>query len=384
MIWQELDSQLSSLAEKHLTRTRRTLESGCDTHLTIDGKSLLAFCSLDYLGLASHPKIQEAICQSVRQWGSGSGGSHVVNGHMLPHQLLEEKLADFVGAERALYYTTGYMANIGVVPTLVGRGDTVFADRLNHASLIDAVQLSRAEHCRYAHNDIQHLERLLAASTSKRKVILSDAVFSMDGDLAPIPELFKLAGKYDAWLVVDDAHGFGVLGDHGKGSLNHFGIPFHPRVIYIGTLGKAAGVSGAFVAASYTVIEWLIQRSRSYIFTTASSPVIAYALLTSLDLIKEEDNRRQHLVALSARLREQMKSLPWKLLPSFTAIQPVIVGENDAVLRVSEELLKRGIWVPAIRPPTVPQGQARLRISLSASHTFEDVDRLVAALREIQ
>ena len=384
MIWQELDSQLSSLAEKHLTRTRRTLESGCDTHLTIDGKSLLAFCSLDYLGLASHPKIQEAICQSVRQWGSGSGGSHVVNGHMLPHQLLEEKLADFVGAERALYYTTGYMANIGVVPTLVGRGDTVFADRLNHASLIDAVQLSRAEHCRYAHNDMQHLERLLAASTSKRKVILSDAVFSMDGDLAPIPELFKLAGKYDAWLVVDDAHGFGVLGDHGKGSLNHFGIPFHPRVIYIGTLGKAAGVSGAFVAASYTVIEWLIQRSRSYIFTTASSPVIAYALLTSLDLIKEEDNRRQHLVALSARLREQMKGLPWKLLPSFTAIQPVIVGENDAVLRVSEELLKRGIWVPAIRPPTVPQGQARLRISLSASHTFEDVDRLVAALREIQ
>lgn len=383
MIWQELESQLASLEEKHLTRTRRTLESGCDTHLSIDGQSLLAFCSLDYLGLASHPKIQETICQSVRQWGTGSGGSHVVNGHMRPHQLLEEKLADFVGAERALFYTTGYMANIGVVPTLVGRGDAVFADRLNHASLIDAVQLSRADHCRYAHNDMQHLERLLSSSTAKRKLILSDAVFSMDGDLAPIPELFRLAEQYDAWLVLDDAHGFGVLGREGRGSLSHFDVPFHPRMVYIGTLGKAAGVSGAFVAASHTVIEWLVQRSRSYIFTTASSPVIASALLTSLDLIKDGNNRRQHLSDLSERLREQMSGFPWKLLPSFTAIQPIIVGANDAVLRASDELLKRGIWVPAIRPPTVPQGQARLRISLSASHTFEDVDRLVVALKEI-
>ncbi len=384
MIWQEIESQLSSLAEKHLIRNRRTLESGCDTHLNIDGKSLLAFCSLDYLGLASHPKTREAICESVMLWGTGSGGSHVVNGHMRPHQELEEKLASFVEAERALFYTTGYMANIGVVPTLVGRGDAVFADRLNHASLIDAVQLSRADHCRYAHNDMQHLERLLASSTAKSKLILSDAVFSMDGDLAPIPELFKLAEQYDAWLVLDDAHGFGVLGQDGRGSLSHFSIPFHPRIIYVGTLGKAAGVSGAFVAASDSVIEWLVQRSRSYIFTTASSPVIASALLTSLDLIRDGNGRRQHLLDLSTRLREQMRSLPWKLLPSFTAIQPIIVGENDAVLRASDELLKRGIWVPAIRPPTVPQGQARLRISLSASHTFDDVDRLVQALREIQ
>ena len=383
MIWEELTRQLQSLASDNLLRRRRTLESACGPYAVIDGKPLLAFCSNDYLGLAAHPALKEAVSASARRWGTGSGGSHVVSGHMQPHEALEKALAAFVGAERALFYSTGYMANIGVVPTLVGRGDAVFADRLNHASLIDAVQLSRAEHRRYAHNDMAHLERLLAASTAKRKLILSDAVFSMDGDLAPLAKLAELAERYDAWLVIDDAHGFGVLGRHGSGSLDHAGLPFSPRLVYIGTLGKAAGVSGAFVAGSDTVIEWLMQRSRSYIFTTASSPVLASAICASLELVANGDDLRSHLQALIARLQNGLSGSRWKLLPSFTAIQPVVVGENDAVLKVSEGLRDRGIWVPAIRPPTVPAGSARLRISLSAAHTEEQVDTLVQALREL-
>lgn len=384
MIWEELTHQLESLSKDNLLRNRRTLESSCGTHAVVNGKPFLAFCSNDYLGLASHPALVDAACESARQWGIGSGGSHVVNGHMSPHDSLEKALAEFVGAERALFYSTGYMANVGVVPTLVGRGDAVFADRLNHASLIDAVQLSRADHHRYAHCDMAHLEKMLSESTARHKLILSDAVFSMDGDLAPLDVLFEMAEKYDAWLVLDDAHGFGVLGEEGRGSLNHCKLPFHPRLLYIGTLGKAAGVSGAFIAGSSTVIEWLMQRSRSYIFTTASSPVIASALIKSLELIKDSDSRRNHLQALIARLQEGLKDSCWQLLPSFTAIQPVVVGENDRVLKVSEKLLDRGIWVPAIRPPTVPKGSARLRISLSAAHTEDHIAQLVNVLRMIQ
>lgn len=384
MIWEELTHQLESLSKENLIRNRRTLESSCGTHAVVSGQPMLAFCSNDYLGLASHPALADAICESARRWGTGSGGSHVVNGHMSPHDALEKALAAFVGAERALFYSTGYMANVGVVPTLVGRGDAVFADRLNHASLIDAVQLSRADHHRYAHCDMAQLGKMLSESTAKRKLILSDAVFSMDGDLAPINDLFRLAEKHDAWLVLDDAHGFGVLGNEGRGSLNHCKLPFHPRLVYIGTLGKAAGVSGAFIAGSNTVIEWLMQRSRSYIFTTASSPVIPSALLKSLELIKNGEDRRNHLQALIARLRDGLKDTQWKLLPSFTAIQPVVVGENDRVLKVSEALSNHGIWVPAIRPPTVPKGSARLRISLSAAHTEDHVAQLVDALREIK
>ena len=383
MIWEELTRQLQSLSENNLLRQRKTLESACSTQAVIDGRTVLAFCSNDYLGLASHPALADAVCASARQWGTGSGGSHVVSGHMGPHDALEKALAGYVGADRALFYSTGYMANVGVVPTLVGRGDAVFADRLNHASLIDAVQLSRAEHRRYAHNDMEQLEKMLAASDAKRKLILTDAVFSMDGDLAPLKALIGLAERYDAWLVVDDAHGFGVLGREGRGSLDHAGLSFSPRLVYVGTLGKAAGVSGAFVAGSETVIEWLMQRSRSYIFTTATSPVMASAILASLELIRNGDDRRCHLQALIDRLQRGLDGSKWKLLPSFTAIQPVVVGENDAVLNVSAELAKRNIWVPAIRPPTVPKGSARLRISLSAAHTHEQVAQLVDALREM-
>ena len=275
------------------------------------------------------------------------------------------------------------MANLGIVPALVGRGDAIFADKLNHASLIDAVQLARADSQRYAHGDLAALERLLAASPARRKLILTDAVFSMDGDLAPLPGLLELADRFDAWLVIDDAHGFGVLGAQGRGSLVHFGIPAAQRIIYMGTLGKAAGGSGAFVAAHEEVIEWLLQRSRTYIFTTGSSPIMACALASSLELIAHGDARRAHLWQLAAQLRDGLADTRWQLLPSPTAIQPVIIGDNHEALRVANALYERGLWVPAIRPPTVPRGTARLRVSLTAAHSAEQAAQLIDALRDL-
>lgn len=383
MIQDEIKKQLAQLAENSLVRQRRTLESPCSTSTAVNGQSLLSFASNDYLGLAADPALIKAAQEAAEQWGVGAGSSHLVSGHMTIHEELEQQLAHFVDADRALYFGSGYMANLGVVPTLVGRDDAIFADRLNHASLIDAAQLSRAEHVRYAHNDLAMLEKQLASSTASRKLILTDAVFSMDGDLADLPRLLELAERYDAWLVVDDAHGFGVLGQNGGGSLSHFGITFTPRLIYMGTLGKAAGVSGAFVAGDADVIEWLVQRARTYIFTTASSPIIAGALLKSLKLIEQGDARRTHLKAITERLKSELANSNWQMMPSETAIQPIIIGSNEDALRVAQALLDRGIWVPAIRPPTVPKGTARLRVSISAAHSMEDIERLIEALKEV-
>lgn len=386
MIWDQLDGELASLAAQGLQRRRRVLDTPCGVEVEVDGCALLSFCSNDYLGLAAEPALIEAAREAASRWGVGSGSSHLVGGHLAPHEELEQRLAAFVGSARALYFSTGYMANLGIVPTLVGRGDAVFADRLNHASLIDAAQLSRANHQRYPHNDLAALERQLTASTAKRKLILTDAVFSMDGDLAPLPQLLELADRFDAWLVVDDAHGFGVLGPQGRGTLAHLGIEpgAHPRLIYIGTLGKAAGVSGAFVAAAANVIEWLLQRARTYIFTTAASPIVAATLIKSLQLIGQGDALRRHLQLLIERLRSGLADTRWQLLPSPTAIQPIIIGENDAALRIAAALFEQGIWVPAIRPPTVPKGTARLRITLSAAHTVAQIDKLLEALRRLQ
>ncbi|HCB14391.1 MAG TPA: 8-amino-7-oxononanoate synthase [Gammaproteobacteria bacterium] len=382
MIWDELETSLAQLADEGLLRRRRTLDAPCGPEAVIDGQRLIAFCSNDYLGLANHPALIAAAQEAAAHWGVGSGASHAVSGHLRPHAELEERLAVFVGRERALYFTTGYMANLAIVPVLVDRHDAIFADRLNHASLIDTALLARAEHIRYPHGDLDWLAGRLAHNRARRKLILTDAVFSMDGDLAPLPELFDLAERFDAWLVVDDAHGFGVLGPNGRGSLAHFALPASPRLILMGTLGKAAGVSGAFVAGDPRVIEWLMQRGRPYIFTTASSPVIAAALLASLELIVAGDDRRAHLQALIARLRTGLDGLPWRLLPSLTAIQPLVIGDNQAAVALAERLLAQGLWVPAIRPPTVPIGTARLRISLSAAHTAAQVDALLAALRD--
>ncbi len=383
MIWNELENGLTDLEREGLKRVRRTLEAPCGPLARVDGRDLISFCSNDYLGLANDPKLIEAACAGAKKWGVGSGASHLVSGHLSPHEELEQELATFTGFPRALLFSTGYMANLGIIVALVGRGDAVFADKLNHASLIDAVQLSRADHERYPHGDLDALERLLAASKAKRKLILTDAVFSMDGDLAPLPELLQLAERFDAWLVIDDAHGFGVLGEHGCGSLSHFDIPANPRILYMGTLGKAAGAAGAFVAASDTVVEWLLQRARTYIFTTGSSPVISCALLASLTLIREGDERRRQLRRLTLRLQNGLSGTRWQLMRSPTAIQPVIIGDNHETLQVALALFGRGLWVPAIRPPTVPKGTARLRVSLSAAHSEAHVQLLVDALREL-
>ncbi|MBK6401894.1 MAG: 8-amino-7-oxononanoate synthase [Rhodocyclaceae bacterium] len=378
--------ELTELTEAGLLRRRRVAGSPCGVEMIVDGRPVLSFASNDYLGLATDPRLVDALAEGARAWGVGAGASHFLGGHFEPHQQLEERLAAFVGAERALLFSTGYMANIGIVPALAGRGDVIFADKLNHASLIDAVRLANAFSHRYPHGDLGVLEGQLAANRGKRRLILTDAVFSMDGDLAPLPELLELAERHDTWLVADDAHGFGVLGPQGRGSLARFGLAPTGRLLMMGTLGKAAGVAGAFAAGDAEVIEWLEQTARTAIFTTAAPPALSCTLLASVDLVEAADDRRAHLRALIARLRAGLAPVAarkgWRLPPSDTAIQPLIIGGNRETLAVAEALLARGIWAPAIRPPTVPEGAARLRISLSAAHGEAQVDRLVDALAE--
>ncbi len=381
-----LTADLAEIAAAGLTRRRRVLESPCGRIATVDGKKVLNFASNDYLGLAGNAEIAQALADGATQWGAGSGASHLVSGHLAPHEALENAIAAFVGFPRALTFSTGYLANLAIVPTLATRGAMIFSDKLNHASLIDAMQLAKAsgaEVQRYPHCDMAALERLLATSRSPNKLIVSDAVFSMDGDLAPLPALFALAERFDAWLAVDDAHGFGVLGPQGRGSLAHFNLAHYPRLLLMGTLGKAAGVGGAFVAGSETAIETLLQKGRTYIFTTAAPPALACALAKSLEIIEHGDALRANLFARIGQLRDGLAGLPWRLLPSATAIQPLVVGGNAAVLALAQALWADGLWMPAIRPPTVPKDTARLRISVSAAHTAADIDHLIRALKEL-
>lgn len=379
---EQLASDLDQLRADGLLRSRLTVDGPQQPKLMADGREYLAFCSNDYLGLAGHPELVRAACDGAARYGLGAGASHLVTGHHAAHAELERELAQFVGLPRALLFSTGYMANLGVITALLSRHDAVFADRLNHASLVDAALLSRAELKRYPHLDMDALERQLAASRARRKLVATDAVFSMDGDIAPVSRLVALCRRYDAWLLLDDAHGFGVLGPGGRGTLAQGGTS-SPQVIYLGTLGKAAGAFGAFVAAEPLLIETLLQRARSYIYTTALPPLLAHALRTSLTLVGQADARRAQLDRLVARLKAGLEPGPWRLLPSRTPIQPLLVGSNEAALALSRELKARGILVPAIRPPTVPRGTARLRITLSAAHSEQDVDRLCASLREL-
>jgi 8-amino-7-oxononanoate synthase len=378
-----LATDLAELEGRGLKRARRVLETPQRTHVTVNGREYVAFCSNDYLGLAAHPQLIEAACEGAARFGVGAGASHLLLGHTGAHHALEQRLAAFVGLPRALLFSTGYMANLGAVTALVGREDAVFADRLNHASLNDAVLLSRAAFKRYPHFDLAALDRLLAASGARRKLIVTDAVFSMDGDIAPVAELVDLARRHEAWLLLDDAHGFGVLGPGGRGVLAHSGSGSE-RVIYMATLGKAAGVYGAFVAGAAEMVEALVQRARSYIYTTATPPLLAHVLMQSLDLIRDGGALRDRLQALIARLQQRLKPRRWQLMSSQTAIQPLVIGSNDEAVAVSENLARGGFLVPAIRPPTVPQGTARLRITLSAGHSPEDIERLAAALNEIE
>lgn len=381
----DLNAALQQREAAELYRTRTVTDGPQSTRMTIDGKIYLAFCSNDYLGLANDPALLAAAFQGLNRYGVGAGASHLINGHSQAHHELEKSLADFTGFPRALLFSTGYMANLAVATALLGRHDAIFADRFNHASLNDAALLSQAKLMRYRHLDLDHLEHQLAHNPAKRKLVMTDAVFSMDGDCAPIDELLALCQRFDAWLLVDDAHGFGVLGDQGRGSLfrTDFLQNHAPHLIYMATLGKAAGVAGAFVAAQAEVIETLIQQGRTYGYTTASPPMLAHTLLASLQIIARQSWRREKLIQLIDRLRQGLVSLPWQLLPSMTAIQPLLVGQNEQALQLSAALRERGIWVPAIRPPTVPRGTARLRITLSAAHTFAEIGELTLALRDL-
>jgi 8-amino-7-oxononanoate synthase len=352
----ELERELAQRRDHGLARTRRIVDSAQGARLSIDGRALLAFASNDYLGLANAPEVATAARDAIAHWGVGAGASHLIVGHAQPHAALEDALAAYVApcdGARALTFSSGYLANLAILTALASRNDVIFADRLNHACLTDGALLSRAKLERYRHCDVAALTRAMEAAVGRRRFIVTDAVFSMDGDIAPLPELLLLAERFDAWLVVDDAHGFGVLGD-GRGTLARFGLRSE-RIVYMGTLGKAAGVAGAFVAAHPAVIETLLQTARPYVYTTAAPPLLAVALGAALRSIRNDDFRRAHLAELIAAFREGAAGLPWTLSASSTPIQPLIVGDVPTALAVSDALLARGIFVPAIRPPTVPQ-----------------------------
>jgi 8-amino-7-oxononanoate synthase len=383
----EFPARIAALDQAHLRRQRRVVTPGSGARLNVNGQAMLAFCSNDYLGLATHPALVQAACAGAQSYGVGAGGSPLVSGHSAANAALEQELAAFVGLPRALYFYAGYATNTGIIAALVAAGDAIFSDALNHACLIDGARLSRARIHRYAHADLAALDRELASSSAPRKLVITDAVFSMDGDSADIPALLALCERHDALLLLDDAHGFGVLGPQGRGSLaaaGRIGAQASRRVLYMATLGKAAGVAGAFVAGDDALVEWLLQKTRSYIFATAAPAMLASALRASLQLIEQDEWRRtqlQHLIArLHSGLAAGLHGSAWQLSDSQTAIQPLLIGRNDEALAVMEGLRLRGIWVPAIRPPTVPEGTARLRIALSAAHTDADIDLLIDAL----
>lgn len=387
----EFSEKLARLDTAHLRRKRRVVTAEHGAYLNVDGEQLLAFCSNDYLGLARHPNLIAAACATALSSGVGASASPLVTGHSAENDDLERELAVFVGLPRALYFYAGYATNIGIVPALVSAGDSIFSDNLNHACLIDGARLSKATIHRYTHQDLDALDVAMSQCTSKRKLVMSDAVFSMDGDIADVAALHQLCEKHDALLLLDDAHGFGVLGPSGQGALAQIGFVGEQskrRILYMATLGKAAGVAGAFVAGDVCLIEWLMQSTRSYIFATAAPPMLASALRASLKVMKEEQWRRDHLKCLIIRLKQGLdetilKISSWRLMPSLTPIQPLLIGSNEDALAVMEGLRKRGIWVPAIRPPTVAPGTARLRIAMSASHSEQDVDRLLSALCDV-
>jgi 8-amino-7-oxononanoate synthase len=398
-LFDTLKQGLADIDRAGLRRRRRTADSACAAHMTVDGREIIGFASNDYLGLAAHETLREALVEGARKYGAGSGGSHLLGGHSRAHAKLEDDLAAFSGGfvdqARALYFSTGYMANLATLTTLGasgnsgksgGRSTLMFCDALNHASLIDGARLSRAEIRIYPHADAEALDAMLDASANEggTKIIVTDSVFSMDGDIAPLARLLEVAERHGAWLVVDDAHGFGVLGPQGRGALAEAALR-SPHLVYVGTLGKAAGVSGAFVIAHETVIEWFVQRARPYIFTTASVPAVAHAVSASLKIIggQEGDARRAHLAALIDRTRVILQRTRWLPVDSHTAVQPLVIGGNEETLRLAAALDEYRMWVPAIRPPTVPAGTSRLRISLSAAHSHDDLAKLDDALQTL-
>ena len=366
-----------------LERRRRVVRPLSATEVEVDGKVVTAFASNDYLGLSRHPRLIEAVGEGARHFGAGAGASHLVSGHHAVHEALEHELARFAGKPAALACINGYVANLALLTTLAGDGDVIFSDQLNHASIVDGARLSRAAVKIYPHADVDALEQLLKASTDRQKLVVTDAVFSMDGDMAPLQDLLALCERHDALLVVDDAHGIGVCGPEGRGSIQALGLQ-SDCIVYMGTLGKAAGLSGAFIAAEQLIIDRLIQRARAYVFSTAGSPALAHATLTALDLIRSADAERARLAAHRDRLQGLASAWqPYRLLASSTPIQPLIIGDNAIAVQIAEALLQEALWVPAIRPPTVPEGTARLRITLSAAHSDADIVRLGTILSRV-
>ena len=379
----QIHRELQSLKDNHLFRTRKLLSGRLGSKLSLNQQEYLSFCSNDYLGLSQNQFIQDALIEGIHLSGNGMGASHLISGHHEFHEAFENAFSEALYFERALLFSSGYMANMGVISALAGKEDTIFSDKLNHASLNEAVILSRANHKRYRHNDMNHLEELIRESKSKVKIIVTDAVFSMDGDITDIPHLIHLCEAYNAYLYIDDAHGFGILGKEGKGALQHFvdlqkiKTPYSPRLIYMATLGKAAGINGAVVASSNILIEYLIQKSKQYIYTTAIPAFLAYGLKESLNQILKADDARAHVKELVNTFRNHMELRKLSLGNSLTPIQPVIVGNEIDALSLNQWLMDKGIYVPAIRPPTVPKGTSRMRISFSALHSHQDIKELI-------
>ncbi len=375
----DLEDELAALKKQNIYRSRRVVSSPQGVNIRVDGKPIINFSSNDYLGLANHPKVIEAFKKASRRYGVGTGSAHLICGHTASHHALEEELAAFTGRERVLLFSTGYMANMGVIAALLTRGDSIFQDRLNHASLLDGGLLSGAKFKRYFHNDLEDLESKIKPH-DRRTLIVTDGVFSMDGDLALLPELSVMAKKHNAWLMVDDAHGFGVLGETGGGIVEHYGLTQDDVPVLMGTLGKSFGTFGAFIAGSHILIETLIQKARSYMFTTALPAAIAEATRTSLELVMVENWRRDKLFRLLAHFRSGAEQLGLPIMASASAIQPLMVGDSHTVVKWSNDLLEKGFLVSAIRPPTVPRGESRLRITFSADHEQHQVDQLLDAL----
>lgn len=394
---QMADSQIAELDMQLLRRRLRITETACDTKSTVDGRELKTFCSNDYLGLANHPALITAFTEGAKKFGVGSGASHLISGHNVAHELLEKKLASFqsryIPQARAMFFSTGYLANLTAITGLIKLASSgqasIYSAKLNHASLIDGVRLASSQNkasvTLFDHNQLDFLKQSLQTDSRPLKLIVSDGVFSMDGDLAPLKALVQIAEEYDTLLLIDDAHGFGVLGKHGHGILEQENVGSE-RIIYIGTLGKAAGVSGAFICAHDSFIEWLIQKGRPYIYSTATPPAIAHTLLKSLELIESEEgqNRRTHLCHLIEIWKNEMVFAEWKKSISSTPIQPVILGSNANALLAAKLLDEAGYWIPAIRPPTVPSGSARLRITFSANHSVDDLRQLIHQLNQIE
>lgn len=384
---ESIKEELAEIREKGLYRVLRTVETAQGPRVTIDGREMILLCSNDYLGLANHPKLKEAACDAIEKYGFGTGASRLISGSMTPHCEFEEKFARFKGTEAALLFNSGYASNTGVIPAVTGFGDTIFSDRLNHASIVDGCRLSRADFRRYRHLDMKALERYLIYHSENyeetgRKLIVTDGVFSMDGDIAPLDKVVSLAKEHDCMLMVDDAHGTGVLGASGKGTAEHLGIAVEDIDIYMGTLGKALGSYGAYVAGSRELIDYLINKARSFIYSTALPPSMAAAAIAAIEIMEDEPERRERLLANAAIMRDGLKGLGFEIMDSHTQIIPILTVDSEIACGMMELLMDEGVYALAIRPPSVPEGTSRLRVTVTSEHSQEDLGKSLTAFKK--